>query len=134
MSKIQRIPAFHRLLHRAAVGLVCASLAACAAHPPSPQPALLAAEQAIQAAEQARVLDAASPELTLARSQYQAAQKAQNDEKPIEAKRLAEEARLQAELATARAAAAKAKTVNEDLQKGNSTLQNELQRKTGIQP
>jgi hypothetical protein len=80
------------------------------------------------------VLDAASPELTLARTKFQAAQKAEIEKHPVEAKRLAEEARLQAELSVAKAAAAKARSVNDDLKNSNSTLKTELQRNTGNQP
>lgn len=115
-------------------GLFVCVLAACATAPVPTQPSILAAEQAIQAAERARVLDAASPELSLARDKLQAAHKAATEEQPIKAQQLAEEARVQAELSIAKASAAKAKTVNDDMKSSNSTLNSEMQRNLREQP
>jgi Domain of unknown function (DUF4398) len=124
----------HRPISLLAAGLICFGLTACATTPVPTQPSILAAEQAIQAAENARVLDASSPELTLARNKLQAAHKAETEKRPLEANQLAEQARVQAELSVARASAAKAKTVNDDMKTSNSTLKTELQRNTGNQP
>jgi hypothetical protein len=63
-----------------------------------------------------------------------AAQAAQAQKRPVEAKQLADEARLAAELGVARARAARAKVVNDDMKTSNSTLNTELQRNTGGQP
>lgn len=124
----------HRPTSLLVAGLICLGLTACATTEVPAQPSILAAEQAIQAAENARVLDASSPELTLARNKLQAAQKAEADKHPLEAKQLAEQARVQAELSVARASAAKATTVNNDMKTSNTTLKTELQRNPGIQP
>ena len=49
----------------------------------------------------------------------------------VRAARLAEQAKVDAELATAKAKAAKAQEVNEELDKNINTLQQELQRSSG---
>jgi hypothetical protein len=91
-----------------------------------------AAELSIANAEQARVVDAASPELTEARQKLTAA-RAALEEKPIVAERLAEQAKVDAELAVANADVAKAKLVNDDMQKSNNFLNQEMQRNMGDQ-
>lgn len=109
-------------------------LAACASAPP-PTSALQAAEQAITNAENARVADYASPELNSARQNLAAANAASKDEKMLLALRLAEQAKADAELATAKAAAAKAMVVNEDMRKSNTILKQEMQRNnSGVTP
>jgi len=109
-------------------------LAACASAPP-PTLALNAAEQAISTAEKARVADYASPELNSARQNLAAAQAASKDEKMLLAQRLAEQAKADAELATAKAAAAKAIVVNDDMRKSNTILKQEMQRNnSGVTP
>lgn len=123
-----------RLCPPLALTFILLGLSACASTPELTQPSILAAQQAIEAAESARVLDAASPELTQARSKLVAAQAAQAQKRPVEAKQLADEARLAAELGVARARAARAKVVNDDMKTSNSTLNTELQRNNGGQP
>lgn len=108
-------------------------LAACASAPAPPNEALQAAELAITHAEQARVADYASPELGAAREKLTAARAAVQQKKMILAGRLAEQARVDAELAAALAEAAKARIVNDDMQKGIDTLKQEMQRNTGAQ-
>ena len=108
-------------------------LSGCASTPRAPTEALRAAEVAIANAEQARVADYASPELAEARQKLGDARLAVQKEQMVSAERLAQQAKVDAELATAKASAAKAKAVNEELQKSNSVLQQELQRNTGAQ-
>ena len=106
-------------------------LAACASTPPEPTVALKAAEQAIAAADQTRVADAASPELSEAREKLTAAHAAVQDKQMVEAERLAMESRVDAELASAKIEASKAKAVNEEMKRSTDTLTQEMQRKTG---
>lgn len=106
------------------------ALTACATTPP-PSAALQAAEQAIGNADRARVTDTASPELAEARQKLNAARSAAQNEDMVLARQLAEQSRVSAELASARAEALRAKTVNDDMRKGNETLQQEIQRNTG---
>lgn len=107
---------------------VCGVLAGCASTPKAPDQALQAAELAIANAEQERVADYASPELGEARDKLTAARVAVVEKEMVRAARLAEQARADAELASAKAQAAKAQEVNEDLNKNINTLQQELQR------
>ncbi len=106
-------------------------LAGCSSPPKAPDQALQAAELAIATAEQARVADYASPELGEARDKLTAARAAVAKEEMVFAARLAEQARADAELATAKAEVAKAQAVNDELSKNINTLEQELQRNSG---
>ncbi|MDR7088294.1 MULTISPECIES: DUF4398 domain-containing protein [Cellvibrio] len=106
-------------------------LAGCSSPPKAPDQALQAAELAIATAEQARVADYASPELGEARDKLTAARTAVAKEEMTTAARLAEQARADAELATAKAEAAKAQAINDELGKSVNTLEQELQRNSG---
>jgi len=103
------------------------ALAACASTPP-PTDALTGAEAAIKRAEEARVADYASPELTSAREKLTAARDAVNRADMVLAARLAEQARVDAEVATAKADAAKAAATITEMQKANQALQQEAIR------
>jgi len=103
----------------------------CSSPPKAPDQALQAAELAIATAEQARVADYASPELGEARDKLTAARTAVAKEEMTTAARLAEQARADAELATAKAEAAKAQAINDELGKSVNTLEQELQRNSG---
>lgn len=129
-----------RLHSRAAavVGLVVGLggallLAACASMPPEPTVAMKAAEQAIAAADRTRVADAASPELSEAREKLTAAQSAVQGKQMVVAERLAQESRVDAELASAKIEASKAKAVNDEITQSTETLRQEMQRKSGVQ-
>lgn len=106
-------------------------LSACSSTPKAPDQALQAAELAIATAEQARVADYASPELGEARDKLTAARTAVAKEEMTTAARLAEQARADAELAIAKAEAAKAQAINDELGKSVNTLEQELQRNSG---
>ena len=119
-----------RLRHACAVvGLL--ALAACASVPLPPTEALQAAELAINNAEKARVADYASPELGSARDKLTAARSAVENEEMVLAQRLAEQSRVEAELAIAKADVAKAKQVNDEMKKSTESLKQEMQRNTG---
>jgi hypothetical protein len=105
-------------------------LAACASTPP-PTQALQAAELAIGNAEQARVADYASPELSEAREKMAAAKAAVHEENMEKAQRLAEQARVDAELALAKSGTGRANTVNDEMRKSTETIKQEMQRNTG---
>lgn len=109
----------------------CGVLAGCASTPKEPTEALQAAELAIANAEQARVADYAAPELGEARDKLTEARVAVAKKDMLRAARLAEKSRADAELATAKAQAAKAQEVNDQLNKNIDTLQQELQRNSG---
>lgn len=115
-----------------AVGMACALLlvAACASTPP-PSEALRAAEQAISNAERAEAAQYAAAELGEARTRLVSANEAVKEEKMVVAQQLAEQARVEAELAAARAEAVKAGKVNEEMKRGNDALVEETQRNSG---
>lgn len=116
----------------AAVGLL--ALVGCASTPPPPTQALQAAESAIASAEQARVADYASAELSMARDKLRSARSAVRDEQMTEAEYLAVESQTHAEVAQARAEELKAKAVNDEMEESITTLKQEMQRATGVRP
>jgi hypothetical protein len=93
---------------------------------------LSSAKQAIAVADQTRVADAASPELSEARDKLAAAQTAVQDKRMVEAERLALESRVDAELATAQVTASKDRAVNDEMIHSIETLSQEMQRKSGV--
>lgn len=123
--------AIRRLAGAAALVL---ALTACAAAPVPPNSELQAAQTAIDSAEQARIADYASPELGLARDKLRAARTAVDQEDMESARRLAEQAQYDAELALASTQATKARRVNEEMLKSTRSLKEEMQRNTGVQP
>lgn len=116
-------------------GLIAAACAlaitACATVPMPPTAAMDAAAAAIANAEQARAAEYAALELSTARDELAAARTAAQQEHMVLAGRRAEEARAIAELASARADAAKAKVVNDELQASIEVLRQEMQRNPG---
>jgi len=116
-------------LATAAAGLL--ALAACATATTTPTEALHAASLAIANAEQARAAEYAPAELGQARDELAAARTAVQQEQMVVAKRLAEQSRAGAELASARTAAAKAKAVNDETRKSTEAIKQEMQRNPG---
>lgn len=115
-----------------AIGLLL--LAACATQAPAPTQELQAAELAINRAEQVRVADYASTELSQARDKLAAANLAIQKEKMLDAKRLAEQAHVDAELAIAKTEAVQALAINADMKKSTENLKQEMQRNQGVTP
>jgi hypothetical protein len=120
-------------LRMAGVATALLILAGCASTPDAPTDSLRAAEMAIAQAETARVADYAAPEIGAARQLLTAAHDAVADEEMALAWRLAEQSRVNAELAYAKAEAAKAAAINEEMQKGIDALKQEMQRNSGGQ-
>ena len=98
---------------------------------PAPTAQIQAAQQAIADAERAGAGEHAAGELTQARNRLASANTSVQDERMEEAARLAEEARVDAELAAARTAAAKALAVNDEMKRSTKALVEEMQRNTG---
>ena len=96
-----------------------------------PSANLQAAQQAIVNAERLDAGVHAAAELSEARGKLAAAQRAVSEEEMITAQRLADEARVGADLAAARTGAVKAKAVNEDMKRGTATLVDEMKRQSG---
>ena len=112
-------------------GAILFSLVACATVPQPPNQELAAAEMAINSADQARAVDFASAELHEARTKLAAARAAVQQEKMILAQQLAEQSRVDAELALAKAEAFKAKAINDEMMKSTDVMKQEMQRNTG---
>jgi len=127
---IKRIRSRSLLLITLITGLL--TLAACASTPQPPTQALQAAELAITNAETNRVADYASSELNEARQNLAAANTAVQMNEMELAQRLAEQSRVNADLATARTEMLKAKAINDEMQKSIDTLKQEMQRNTGV--
>lgn len=107
------------------------TLAACASVPPAPTQELQAAEMAIANAEKARVADYAAPELGEARDKLAAARVAVQQEQMVRAQQLAEQSRVDADLAAAKSSAVRAKTVNDEMIKSTDAMKQEMQRNPG---
>lgn len=103
-------------------------VAGCASTPPAPARSLDAARTAITNAEKADAGHYASAELGEARQKLSLADTAAKENSMIEAERLAEQARVEADLALAKTEAAKAAAVNEDMNRGADALTDEMQR------
>lgn len=109
-------------------------LSACASTPPVPTESLVAARSAIGNAEKSEAGRYAAPEVGEARDKLAAADAAVTQKDMVGAQRLANESRIEADLASAKTAQVKADSVNAQLQHDNDSLVDELQRKSGSQP
>jgi hypothetical protein len=105
----------------AAGALACASV-------PEPKSEISAADLALRRAEQADAGHGAPLELRTARDQYEAAQRAVSEGNNLEARRLAENAQVDAQLAEAKAREARAKAVASDAQQYLDALKGEANR------
>lgn len=117
-----------RPLITAGIAGVLMLVGACASTPTAPDSALDGARVAISNAEKAEAGRYAGPELGEARDKLALADNAVRDEDMVAAERFAQESRVQAELASARTAAAKARSVNEEMERGADALAEEMKR------
>lgn len=110
------------------VPLVCGILgmAGCAGKPPLAN--LAQAELAVQEADTKTASQYAPLELKTAREQLAEAKRAMDDEEYDAARRLADQALVNAQLAEAKAGAEKARQAAAELQKSIQTLRTEVQR------
>ncbi len=112
------------------LALALFALTACSSGEP-PQAQLGATSQAIGTAEQQGALQYAPAELQTAREKLNAALAASRDEDYEEARRLAEQAQADAELATARSRTASAQQAASQVQKDIQALQQQPGMTTG---
>lgn len=117
-----------RPLMVAAVAGILLLVGACASAPLKPDSALDAARVAISNADKAGAGQFANAELAEARSRLLLADGAVMEEDMVQAERFARESQVQAELASARTAAAKAAAVNRDMERGTEAMIEEMQR------
>jgi hypothetical protein len=124
-----------RSLPRTAVSLTGMLIhAACASTPPPPIASLQAAHDAISNAERVEAGRYAAAELGEARTKLASADTAVTEKRMTMADQLAQESRVEANLASARTADIKAKAVNEEMMRSNGTLIEEMQRNSGDKP
>jgi PBP1b-binding outer membrane lipoprotein LpoB len=105
-------------------------ITACASTP-APTAQMQAAEQAIAAAQRTDANRHAAAELGAAQARLASANTAVRAKEMESAARLADEARVEAELATARTASVKARMVNDEMKRSTGTLIDEMQRNAG---
>jgi hypothetical protein len=129
-SDTRRRPGSRAAVAAAAVAGVL-MVAACATTPPAPTSQLQAAQLAISNAERTDAGRYAAAELGEARTKLASANAAVLEERMVAAGQLAEQSRVEAELALARTAAAKAAAVNDEMKRSTGTLIDEMQRNTG---
>jgi len=122
---------FTRRFFRFAAPITFVFLAACATVTPAPNLALQAAESSIENADRERVSDYDLPELGQARDKLTAARAAVEDNDMVLARRLADEARVSADLASAKAGKMKATRINDDMIESIETLKQEMHRNNG---
>jgi hypothetical protein len=116
---------------RVATGLAGALMITACASTPAPTAKIQAAQQAISAAERTDASRHAAAELGAAQARLASANTAVQAEEMETAARLADESRVEAELATARSASVKARMVNDEMKRSTVTLIDEMQRNTG---
>lgn len=108
--------------------IVAVGLAGGCASTPEPTAQLVAARQAVTEAERAQAVEHAAATMTESRTKLALAEAAVKDREMDKAARLADEARVDAELASAQAAAAKAQAANEEIRRSTQTMIDEMQR------
>ena len=103
-------------------------LGACATPVPPPTAELAAARAAITQAESAGAQRSAPVELLAAREKLRMADTAVREERFVDARRLAEQAEADAQLADRKARAAKAQEAADELVRSNELLRSETER------
>jgi transcriptional regulator of acetoin/glycerol metabolism len=116
---------------RVATGLAGVLMISACASTPAPTAQLQAAQQAIAAAERTEASRHAAAELGTAKARLASANSAVQAKEMEAAARLADESRVEADLATARTASVKARMVNDEMKRSTGTLIDEMQRNTG---
>jgi PBP1b-binding outer membrane lipoprotein LpoB len=116
---------------RVATVLAGAFMITACASTPAPTAQLQAAQQAIAAAERTDASRHAAVELGAAQARLASANTAVQAKEMEAAARLADESRVEAELATARTASVKARMVNDEMKRSTGTLIDEMQRNIG---
>lgn len=119
------------MLQRSLTLLGAALLLAACASVPAPKAELSAADLALRKADQSDGSHYAPLEARMARDKYQSATRAADEGRNLEARRLAEQAAVDAELADVKARAARAKEAADEARASIQTLSNESERSGG---
>lgn len=131
MRKLNLFNPACRLFLGAGMAVLMLLSAGCAVTPPAPTSSLSAAQQAITNAERSGARQYAGAELNDARQRLQMAESAVRRENMIEAERLADEAKIAAELASAVTETSKALESNQELSRSVQALIDEMRRTGG---
>ena len=99
--------------------------AGCATQGPQPVEEMTRARTVIEQADKSDAQRYAAADLQRAHDEFSSAQQANNDKKYDTARRYAESAAVDADVATARASAAEAQHAAEEIQRSNETLRQE---------
>jgi len=118
------------LLNACLVTLSMVALSGCATKSPAPEEQVTMAAQSIAQAESSGAVKFAPVELKSARDKLSQAKLAMDKEENVKARRLADEAMVDANLAEAKARSAKSQLVVDELKESIRVLQEEMGRKT----
>lgn len=116
---------------RVATGLAGALMITACASTPAPTAQLEAAQQAIAGAQRTDASRHAAAELGMAQAKLASANTAVQAKDMEAAGRLADESRVEADLAVAKTTSVKARMVNDEMKRSTGTLIDEMQRNTG---
>lgn len=119
------------ILKASFIVLVIYALAGCADKVPPPTQQVNMATQAIAQAESSGAFELAPVELKSARDKLALAKQSMDKEENDKARRLADEAMIDANLAEARARSAKSQKIVEEMKESIRVLQQEMDRKVG---
>jgi hypothetical protein len=128
MRPPEQTPSIRHLAGMAGLASVLLVAGACASAPPVPTRSLDSARTAVSNAEKADAGRFAAAELGEAREKLAAADSAVTRKSMLVAEQLADQARVEAELAAARTESAKAVAVNKEMRLGSEALGEEMQR------
>lgn len=117
-----------RFVHAAVASGMALGLAACASPGKPPTAELTSAQASITQAESAGAVQQAPVELLTAREKLGRAQAAAREERFDQARRLANQAEVDAELAEQKSRVAKAQTAAQELARANDLLRREIER------
>jgi hypothetical protein len=110
--------------------LLCVVAAGCAAEGPKPTDELTKAHTVVEQADKGNAQRYAAADLQRAHDELGEADRADAQKKYLEARRLAQRAEADAEVAVARGNSAEAQKAAEEIAQSNSTLKQEAQRNT----
>jgi hypothetical protein len=113
-----------------ATALICGLAAACATQGPQPTEELTRARTVIEQADKAGAQRYAAADLQRAHDEMSNADRANGEKKYDDARRYAENAAADADVATARASAGEAQRASHEVMQGNETLRQESDRNT----
>jgi len=128
MYEPSRLSLRRRIAVALGLAFIVAFLAACMSAPVAPTSSLTDARGAISGAERSDARQYAAAELDQARQKLLLAEDAVRAERMVDAKHLAQQSRITAELAMAKAASAKAAEINRQMGRGADALDEEMER------